>query len=170
MSDILSQNEINALSTDVDSGGVETEVEESFDESEARVYDFTSQDRIARGRLPTLEMVNKQFARNFRISLFTFLRRSPTVTVNDIQMIKFGEYTYSLLMPSNLDIVKIRPLRGNALFVMNPILVYSIVENFFDGSGKYHTKIEGRDFTRAEMQIVTSILERIFDNLKKLGN
>lgn len=167
MSDILSQNEIDALLTGVDSGDVETEIEEDFDEGEARAYDFTSQDRIVRGRLPTLEMINERFARNFRISLFSFLRRSPTVTVNGIQMTKFGEYIHSLFMPSNLNIVKIKPLRGVALFVMNPTLVYSIVENFFGGSGKFHTKIEGRDFTTTEMQVVHSVLEKIFEDLKK---
>lgn len=166
-SDILSQNEIDALLTGVDSGEVETEVGDEFEEGEARPYDFTSQDRIVRGRLPTLEMINERFARNFRISLFSFLRRSPTITVSGIQMTKFGEYIHSLFMPSNLNIVKIKPLRGTALFVMNPTLVYSIVENFFGGSGKYHTKIEGRDFTQTEMQVVYNILHRIFDDLKK---
>ena len=166
-SDILSQDEIDALLTGVDSGDVETEIEEPLDPSEAQTYDFTSQDRIVRGRLPTLEMINERFARNFRISLFSFLRRSPTITVSGVQMNKFGEYIHSLFMPSNLNIVKIKPLRGTALFVMNPTLVYSIVDNFFGGSGKYHTKIEGRDFTQTEMQVVMNVLQRIFDDLKK---
>jgi len=167
MSDILSQNEIDALLTGVDTGDVETEIEDELDPEEARPYDFTSQDRIVRGRLPTLEMINERFARNFRLSLFGFLRRSPTITVSGIQMSKFSEYIHSLFMPSNLNIVKIKPLRGNALFVMNPTLVYSIVENFFGGSGKYHTKIEGRDFTNTEMQVVKAVLEKVFEDLKK---
>lgn len=166
-SDILSQDEIDALLTGVDSSDVETEVEEVLDSGEARAYDFTSQDRIVRGRLPTLEMINERFARNFRISLFGMLRRSPTITVNGIQMNKFSEYIHSLFMPSNLNIIKIKPLRGSALCVMNPTLVYSIVENFFGGNGKYHTKIEGRDFTQTEMKIVLNILEKIFEDLKK---
>ena len=140
--DILSQDEIDALLTGVDSGDVETDVEEEVETGEARPYDFTSQDRIVRGRLPTLEMINERFARNFRINLFNFLRRSPTITVNGIEMNKFGEYIHSLFMPSNLNMVKIRPLRGTALFVMTPTLVYSLVDNFFGGSGRFHTKIE----------------------------
>jgi len=166
-SDILSQDEIDALLTGVDSSDIETEVDDVLDPGEARAYDFTSQDRIVRGRLPTLEMINERFARNFRISLFGMLRRSPTITVSGIQMNKFSEYIHSLFMPSNLNIIKIKPLRGSALFVMNPTLVYSIVENFFGGSGKYHTKIEGRDFTQTEMKIVMNILEKIFEDLKK---
>lgn len=166
-SDILSQNEIDALLTGVDSGEVETDDADEFERGEARPYDFTSQDRIVRGRLPTLEMINERFARNFRISLFAFLRRAPTITVSGIQMTKFGEYIHSLFMPSNLNIIKIKPLRGTALCVMNPTLVYSIVENFFGGSGKYHTKIEGRDFTHTEMQVVVIILQKIFEDLRK---
>lgn len=167
-SDILSQNEIDALLTGVDSGEVETEEEVPGADSEGLItYDFTSQDRVIRGRLPTLDMINERFAKDFRISLFGFLRRTPTITVNEIQMNKFGDYVHSLFMPSNLSIVKIKPLRGNALFVMNPTLVYSIVENFFGGSGKYHTKIEGRDFTQTEMNVVNAIVFKIFEDLKK---
>jgi flagellar motor switch protein FliM len=165
--DILSQDEIDALLTGVDSGDVETDAEEELAPGEARGYDFTSQDRIVRGRLPTLDMINERFARNFRISLFNFLRRSPTITAEGVQMNKFGEYIHSLFMPSNLNLVKIRPLRGTALFVLNPTLVYSIVDNFFGGSGKFHTKIEGRDFTSTEMQVIKSVMIKLFEDLKK---
>jgi flagellar motor switch protein FliM len=165
--DILSQDEIDALLTGVDGGEVETEDENLLDDGEARSYDFSSQDRIVRGRMPTLEMVNERFARNFRITLFNFLRRSPSITVEGIQMTKFGEYIHSLFMPSNLNLIKVKPLRGTALFVLNPKLVYSIVDSFFGGDGRYHTKIEGRDFTNTEMQVVKSILFKIFEDLKE---
>ncbi|MCZ6526951.1 MAG: flagellar motor switch protein FliM [Gammaproteobacteria bacterium] len=165
--DILSQDEIDALLTGVDSGDVETDTEEESAPDQARNYDFTSQDRIVRGRLPTLDMINERFARNFRISLFNFLRRSPTITAEGVQMNKFGEYIHSLFMPSNLNLIKMKPLRGTALFVLNPTLVYSIVDNFFGGSGKFHAKIEGRDFTSTEMQVIKTIIEKMFVDLKK---
>jgi flagellar motor switch protein FliM len=165
--DILSQDEIDALLTGVDGGEVETEDDEILEDGEARSYDFSSQDRIVRGRMPTLEMVNERFARNFRITLFNFLRRSPSISVDGVQMIKFGEYIHSLFMPSNLNLVKVKPLRGTALFVMNPKLVYSIVDSFFGGDGRFHTKIEGRDFTQTEMQVVNAVLRKIFEDLKE---
>jgi flagellar motor switch protein FliM len=112
-------------------------------------------------------MINERFARNFRITLFNFLRRSPSITVEGIQMTKFGEYIHSLFMPSNLNLVKVKPLRGTALFVLNPKLVYSIVDSFFGGDGRYHTKIEGRDFTNTEMEVVKSILYKIFKDLQE---
>lgn len=165
--DILSQDEIDALLTGVDSGDVDTEGDEELEDGTAKLYDFSSQDRIVRGRMPTLEMINERFARNFRITLFNFLRRSPTISVEGVQMSKFGEYIHSLFMPSNLNLVKVKPLRGTALFVLNPKLVYSIVDSFFGGDGRFHTKIEGRDFTTTEMQVIQNILEKIFVDLKE---
>jgi flagellar motor switch protein FliM len=165
--DILSQDEIDALLTGVDSGDVETETDDGIEDGEARQYDFSSQDRIVRGRMPTLEMINERFARNFRITLFNFLRRSPTISVDGVQMTKFGEYIHSLFMPSNLNLIKVKPLRGTALFVLNPKLVYSIVDSFFGGDGRFHTKIEGRDFTGTEMQVIRNILDKLFVDLKE---
>ena len=165
--EILSQEEIDALLTGVDSGNVETDIEESPASGEARAYDFNSQDRIIRGRLPTLEMINERFARNLRISLFNFLRHSPNISVSGVQMIKFGDYIHTLFMPSNLNLVKILPLRGTALIVMNPTLVYTVVDNYFGGDGRFHTKIEGRDFTQTEMKVIQNLLQLIFKVLQE---
>jgi len=165
--DILSQDEIDALLHGVDRGDVETETQSPGDESFVRPYDFASQDRIVRGRLPTLEMINERFGRLFRISLFNLLRRSPEIAVGGVQMLKFSEYVHSLFMPANMNLVKIRPLRGTALVVLDPKLVYILVENFFGGSGKFQSKIEGRDFTATEMRVVQLVLERLFQDLKE---
>lgn len=165
--DILSQDEIDALLNGVDGGDVEIQPEEEIDDGSAKQYDFNSQDRIVRGRLPTLEMINERFARNFRVSLFNNLRRSPEISVEGIEMMKFGEYIHTLFMPSNMNMVKMRPLRGTVLFVLNPKLVYSLVDNFFGGTGRWHTKIEGRDFTATEMRIVMHVLEQIFTDMEK---
>lgn len=165
--DILSQDEIDALLNGVDGGDVETAVEDEIDDGSAKGYDFNSQDRIVRGRLPTLEMINERFARNFRVSLFNILRRSPEIVVEGIEMMKFGEYIHTLFMPSNMNMVKMNPLRGTTLFVFNPKLVYSLVDNFFGGSGRFHTKIEGREFSATEMRIVMNVLEQIFEDMQE---
>ncbi len=164
--DLLSQDEIDALLNGVDSGEVDTGGDEPAVERPLRSYDFSSQDRIVRGRMPTLEMVNERFARAFRVSLFNLLRRSPAVLVEGVQTSKFSEYIHGLFMPSNLNMVKVRPLRGTALCVLSPKLVFSLVDCFFGGDGRFHTKIEGRDFTATELRIVHKVLERIFADLK----
>ncbi|MFT4583484.1 MAG: flagellar motor switch protein FliM [Gammaproteobacteria bacterium] len=166
-SDLLSQDEIDALLSGVDDGDVETDADEPLDPSEVRNYNLESQDRIVRGRMPTLEMINERFARNFRLSLFNILRRSAVVTVEGIEMHKFGEYVHTLLMPSNLNIIKIAPLRGSALVVFAPKLVFSLVDCFFGGDGRFQTKIEGRDFTATEMRIVQKVLNTVFVDMKE---
>ena len=165
--DLLSQEEIDALLQGVDGGDVETEKGVDSPAGEASAYDFNSQDRIVRGRMPTLEMVNERFARYFRISLFNFLRRSTEVSVSGIQMLKFSEYVHSLFVPTNLNIIKIKALRGSALFVFDPSLVFMIVDTYFGGSGKFHSTAEGREFTATEIRVIRIVLDIVFEDLMK---
>jgi len=164
--DLLSQDEIDALLHGVSGGEVETENDEAPREGIAP-FDFASQDRIVRGRMPTLEMINERFARYFRISLFNKLRRNAEITANGVQMMKFAEYIHSLFVPTSLNMVRMPPLRGTGLFVFDPKLVYIIVDNYFGGEGRFHTKIEGREFTPTELKIVHNILELAFEDLKE---
>lgn len=164
--DLLSQDEIDALLHGVDSGEVETNSDEALDTGLARDYDFASQDRIVRGRLPTLEMINERFARYFRTSLFGMLRRSADISVSGVQMLKFSEFVHSLFVPTSLNITKVSPLRGKSLFVLDPKLVFSVVDNFFGGTGRFHTKIEGRDFTPTELRVIQMLLGIAFKDLK----
>jgi flagellar motor switch protein FliM len=162
--ELLSQDEIDALLHGVDSGKVDTEPPPAAP-GEARAFDFATQDRIVRGRMPTLEMVNERFARLFRIGLFNMLRRQPELTVVGIEMVKFGEYTHSLFVPTSLNLVRVKPLRGTALFIFEPRLVFSVVENFFGGDGKLKTKIEGREFTPTELRVVQLMVRQVFQDM-----
>jgi len=161
---ILTQDEIDALIHGIDSGAVDTEPE--VDPTVPRSYDFQNQVRIVRGRLPTLEMINERFARLFRVSLYNLLRRTPEISVGQVQMKKFTEYVHSLHVPTNLNIVKINPLRGTALMVLAPKLVFAVVDNFFGGNGR-HAKIEGRDFTATEQRVIHMLLKSAFADLKE---
>jgi len=165
--DLLSQDEIDALLHGVDDGDIETETVEEEDHSGVRGYDFNSQERIVRGRMPTLEMVNERLARYFRISLFNFLRRSAEISISGIQVLKFSEYIQSLFVPTNLNIVRFAPLRSRALIVMEPRLVFTAVDNFFGGSGQFYNKVEGREFTPTEMRIIRLIIDLLFNDLKE---
>ncbi|MEE9423241.1 MAG: flagellar motor switch protein FliM [Gammaproteobacteria bacterium] len=170
VNDILSQDEIDALLNGVDGGDVETESDIELDDGKLSSYDFTSQDRIVRGRMPTLEMINERFSRYFRISLFNLLRRNAEVSVSGVQMLKFAEYVHGLFVPTSLNLVRMPPLRGTALFVLEPKLVFAIVDNYFGGGGRFHTKIEGRDFTLTENRVVRLVLDHIFTDLAKAWN
>lgn len=163
-SDLLSQDEIDALLNGVDSGAIETE-EPPHDPTVVRTYDFASQDRIVRGRLPTLEMINERFVRTWRIGLFNLLRRSAELSVRGIETIKFSEYLHSLYVPTNLNLIKFKPLRGVGLIVFEPKLVFTMVDNFFGGDGRYPAKIEGREFTATEMRVIQLLLKQTFADL-----
>jgi flagellar motor switch protein FliM len=163
-SDILNQDEIDALLHGVDNGAVKTDA--PVTPGEARNYDFANQVRIVRGRMPTLEMINERFARLFRISLFNMLRRTPEVAVAPVKMQKFSEYVHSLHVPTNLNLIRILPLRGTGLVVIDPKLVFAAVDNFFGGNGRY-AKIEGREFTATEQRIIHMLLKHIFADVKE---
>jgi len=165
LQDLLSQDEIDALLHGVNSG--EVDIEPPAAPGEARGYDFTSQDRIIRGRMPTLEMINERFARLFRIGLFNMMRRTPELTVLGLELQKFNEYTHSLYVPTSLSLIRIKPLRGTALFVFEPKLVFAVVDNFFGGDGRYATKIEGREFTPTEMRVIQLLIRQAFLDLRE---
>ena len=165
--DLLSQDEIDALLSGVENGDVETEEEVPANSGEANSFDFSSQDRIVRGRMPTLEMINERFARNIRTSLFDLLRRSPVITVEDIQSIKFSEYIQTLLAPPNLNLVSVSPLPGTALIVFDPKLVFALVDTFFGADGSRESKLEGREFTGTESRLVKKLISSFFSDLKE---
>ncbi len=162
MQDLLSQDEIDALLHGVDEGDIEPE--DDIDAAGVKAYDLTSNDRIVRGRMPTLEMINERFARYTRISMFNFLRRSADVASGGVQIMKFGEYVHTLYVPTSLNLVKMRPLRGTALFIMDAKLVFKLVDNFFGGDGR-HAKIEGREFTPTEVRVVQLVLSQMFNDM-----
>jgi len=165
--DILSQDEVDALLGGVDDGAIDTSAEDSEYDGEARPFDFNNQERIVRGRLPTLEMINERFARYFRISFFNMLRKSPEISVNGIEMVKFNEYIQTLFVPTSLSMIKMAPLRGTGLIMLDPKLVFILVDNFFGGDGSIHAKIEGREFTSTELRVIEKVVHICFEDLVK---
>jgi flagellar motor switch protein FliM len=117
--------------------------------------------------MPTLEIVNERFARHMRVSLFNMMRRSAEVSINGIQMIKFGEYIHTLFVPTSLNMVRFRPLKGTGLITMEARLVFILVDNFFGGDGRYHAKIEGREFPPTDRRIIQMLLKLIFEDYKE---
>ena len=162
--EVLSQEEIDVLLHGVDRGAVQTD---ERPREGVHAYDFTSQDRIVRGRMPTLEIINERFARYLRISLFNLLRRSAEIAVGGIQVVKFSEHIHSLFVPTSLNLIRVPPLRGTGLIVIDPMLVFRIVDSFFGGNGKFYARIEGREFTPTENRVIRMLLEAIFRDLRE---
>lgn len=164
MSDVLNQDEIDALLHGVDSGAVDT-APKVVDASVVREYDFTTQARIVRGRMPTLEMINERFARLLRLSLYGLMRRSPDIAVIGVSIQKYAEYVPSLSVPTSLNAIRFSPLSGTSLVNFEAKLVFALIDCYFGGSGRY-TKIEGRDFTRTEQQMIEALMELVVSALQ----
>ncbi len=162
--DVLNQDEIDALLHGVDNGDVESGTDFPDEDNDFTPYDLTSQEQLVRGRLPTLEMINERFIRYFRVSLFNMVRRPAEVTLEDVKMVKFGDYTQGLLVPTSLSLIHVNPLRGTALIMIDPKLIFTLVDNFFGGTGRYYNKIEGRDFTTTELRVIRMIADAVFED------
>jgi flagellar motor switch protein FliM len=161
----LSQDEVDALLKGVD--GDQDEAAPVSNSGEARDYNMATQERIVRGRMPTLEIINERFARLVRIELFNFLRRTVEVSVGPVRITKYSDFIRNLVVPTNLNLIHMNPLRGNALMVFDPTLVFLVVDNMFGGDGRFHTRIEGRDFTQTEQRIIQRILNIVFETYSK---
>ncbi len=162
----LSQEEVDALLEGV-TGESQKEVEEAAQKGEIRPYDMSSQERIVRGRMPTMEIVNERFARNLRLGLFNFIRRTPEVSIGTISVQRFGAFLRELAVPTNFNIVAVRPLRGNGLIVCEPSLIFGVIDTLYGGNGKFQTRIEGRDFSATEHRVITRLVTVITDEYRK---
>jgi len=161
----LSQDEIDALLKGVD-GDDDTDASNK-DESGVRNYNLATQERIVRGRMATLEMINERYARLLRVELFNFLRRTVEVSVGPVRIIKYTDFIRNLVVPTNLNLIHMSPLRGTGVLVLDPTLVFLVVDNMFGGDGRFHTRVEGRDFTATEQRIIQRILNIMFEAYEK---
>jgi flagellar motor switch protein FliM len=165
MNKILNQDEVDALLKGLSGGDVEVE-EEAVDFDDGIVtFDLANQDRIIRGRMPVLEIINDRFARLATNSLANSMRKKLDVNPISIDMSKFGDFMRSLPVPTSINIYKMEPLRGNALLVIDTRLVFALVENYFGGAGS-QPKVEGRDFTPIEQTIINNVVKALLTNLE----
>jgi flagellar motor switch protein FliM len=164
---ILSQDEVDAL-LEGDSG--DAAIEAPAEEGGVRNYNIASQERTVRGRMPTLEIIHERFARNLRIGMFNFMRRTPELSVGPVRVLKYSAFMHDLILPTNLNLVMLKPLRGTALFVFEPTLVFAVIDSMFGGTGKIHTRIEGREFTVTEQRIIQRMLEMTLGEYTKAWN
>ena len=160
MGSVLSQEEVDALLQGVASDDVagEKDDEEEYDPEEIVSFDLTAQDRIIRGRMPTLEIIHDRFVRLFRLTLSNALRRVVDINVRSTELIKFGEFIKTLPVPTSMNLFRMTPLRGNAMMVFETRLVFTLVEMFFGGNVDAETKAEGRDFTEIESRMIKRVI------------
>ena len=164
---ILSQDEVDALLQGITGESQKAEPVEQAAKGGLREYDLSSQERIVRGRMPTMEVVNERFARNIRIGIFNMIRKTPEVSIGGIKVLKYSAFLREIVVPTNFNIVSVKPLRGSGLIVCDPTLVFAIIDALFGGAGKYHTRIEGRDFSPTEQRVIARLVDVICTEFKK---
>lgn len=163
--DILSQEEVDALLRGVT--GDDNDEDARKGGTPVRSYDIGRQERIVRGRMPTLEIINERFARNLRIGMFNFIRRNAEISVGPVKVQKYSEFIRNLVVPTNLNLCHVKPLRGTSLLIFDPDLVFLVVDNLFGSDGRYHVRVEGRDFTVTEQRIIRRLLDVVFVEYQK---
>ncbi len=163
---ILSQDEVDALLQGITGESQKLEQDDAPKEG-IRDYNLAQQERIVRGRMPTMEIINERFARNIRVGLFNFIRKSPEVSVGGIKVQKYSAFLREIVVPTNFNIMAVRPLRGSGLIVCDPTLVFAVIDSLFGGVGKFHTRIEGRDFSATEQRIIRRLVEVVCEEYKR---
>lgn len=165
---ILTQFEVDALLKGLSNGEIKTEIEKPVETHEGyRPYDFSTQEKVVRGRMPALEMINEKFSRSIRGPLFNFIRRSIDVAPEAVKVMKYEEFIKNLHVPSSLNVFQLTTLRGFGILAVDPNLVFLIVDNYFGGDGRFQTRIEGRNFTNVEQGVVKRVVESIFHELNE---
>jgi flagellar motor switch protein FliM len=163
---ILSQDEVDALLQGITGESQKLEAEDE-PQGGIRDYNLASQERIVRGRMPTMEIISERFARNIRIGLFNFIRKSPEVSIGGIKVQKYSAFLREIVVPTNFNIVSVKPLRGSGLIVCDPNLVFAVIDALFGGAGKYHTRIEGRDFSPTEQRVIQRLVDVVIAEYRK---
>jgi flagellar motor switch protein FliM len=156
----LSQEEVDALVQGI-TGESQAPEPAKVEDGAVRSYDIAGQERIVRGRMPTMEIVGERFARNVRLGLFNLIRKSPEVAIGGIKVQKYSAFLRELVVPTNFNIVAVKPLRGSALIVCEPNLVFAVIDSLFGGAGKFHTRIEGREFSPTELRVIQRLVQVI---------
>jgi flagellar motor switch protein FliM len=189
MNQVLTQSEVDALLNAVAEGSVDSNPaggapsagapagggdptgggfgDGALQDAEITPYDLTNQDRVIRGRMPTLDIIYERFIRLYRMSLSNSLRKIATISIISTDLLKFGEFVNTLPIPSCMCIMRFESLRGPALLVFESKLAYALVDSFFGGTDRPYTKIEGKEFTRIELSIMRKVMDLAIHDLEE---
>lgn len=162
MSDMMSQEEIDALLEQVASE--DAEVKPMAAVPGVRSYDLSAQQHIVRGRLSGLDALNQRLAARLRTAMTPVVRQDVDVEPMPVAVRKYSDYVHGLYLPSSLNLIEMKPLAGTALVMLDARLVFRVVDFFFGGSGR-HTKVEGREFTDTERQVIDTVLQRFYRDI-----
>lgn len=160
---VLSDDEVEALTSAVEEGDVSTQSQAN--DGEYSVHDFNTQEKIVRTQYPVLSRIHERFSKKLSAGMYSLISVEADISNEEIHVTKFGEYVASLEMPSSISIVRYNPLRGKIFFIMDDDLVFALVENYFGGDCRYKSNIEEREFTLTEQRIIQLFIDMMIENL-----
>ena len=164
---LLTPDELSSLAEGVKDGSIP--VDTGFN-TKARIkkYDLASEDSSLGVNVSSLDMINERFIRVFRLGLLEMLRTSPKVNGTQVQIVRFGDYLKGLKAPMSVNTIRMNPLRGYSIVVIDPTVVFSSLDTFFGGFGRGVGELPpSRMFTPTESRIINMILEVFFKSLKE---
>jgi len=141
--------------------------EQNLQGTQAKPFNLGAQERLVRGRMPTIETVHERFIRLLRITASNLFGALIEVKTSATTTCKYGELLSKHSQPSNINLIKLKPLRGTGLLIIDPNLVLYTVDNLFGGGARFPVSIEGREFTATEMRIVGTLLKTFFTSYQE---
>jgi flagellar motor switch protein FliM len=163
----LSPEELSALAEGVNDGSIPVDTGYNT-AARVRKHDLASEDSSLGVNVASVDMINERFVRLFRLGLLEMLRSSPRVSPTRVRIMRFGEYLEDLKAPLSVNVVRMNPLRGYSMVVIDPVVVFSSLDSFFGGFGRGVGQLpSGRLFTPTETRIINMILDVFFRSLKE---
>lgn len=161
----LSQQEVDALLKGVCDSEYWDDTDD--DSSKVKVVDLTRQERVIRGRMPMLEMINERFSRNCNRALNKLIGRRNEISIGPVRVQKYAEFLRNLVIPNNFNVFSASSLTRNGLLVIDPNLLFLFIDNSFGGDGRFHTRIEGRNLNHIEMNFLKLVSDTIMKSYSK---
>ncbi|MCK5267981.1 MAG: flagellar motor switch protein FliM [Spirochaetes bacterium] len=166
MTEVLSQDEIDALLTAISTGESDTEeIKVVSDQRKVKIYDFKRPDKFSKDQIRTLQMMHETFARLTTTSLSAQLRTLVHVHVASVDQLTYEEFIRSIPSPTTLAVINMDPLKGSSVLEIDPSITFTIIDRLFGGSGEA-TKIS-RELTDIEISVMENIIVRILANLRE---
>lgn len=166
MTEILSQDEIDALLTAISTGDVEaTDFSAAKEQKKVKIYDFRRPDKFSKDHIRTLQMMHETFARLTTTALSAQLRALVSVHVASVDQLTYEEFIRSIPNPTTLAVINMDPLKGSAVLEIDPSITFTIIDKLFGGLGEA-SKIS-RELTDIELSVMEGIIVRILGNLRE---
>ncbi|PKL91631.1 MAG: flagellar motor switch protein FliM [Candidatus Goldiibacteriota bacterium HGW-Goldbacteria-1] len=175
--DILSDGELDALLSDMKTGPSKSSDADSDDDApeqgskapvkkkgKIKVYDFRRPDKFSKDQVRTIEMMHEGFARHFGADLSGYIRAIAEVTVTSVKQMTYSEYIERISNPTSIAVFAMEPLKGAAIYEINPSIIFPIIDRVLGGAGEAMSK--PRELTDLEQAIVSKLIEKAFLNLK----